>query len=186
MLKAQKAAPYVPTADDRLWLARAVAAEGPPQPMVARALVNLFMMQRSKGSTQTLAHLVRAYAQPVNPRWMPGGDLHIAALEKGEDTEAQASRRLAHSSRPMAAMPPYVTAAVDGALTASFLSDVTDYAAPTLDASKKGYRARGEPVPGYNRMWTRAPGWSGYVIGEGGSLLPFVVGVALLWLSYKG
>lgn len=88
---------------DQLWLLRAVEAEGAPREMVAQALVNRWAYLVDHGYAQhfpTLASLVRAYAQPVNPRWYPGGDLHTGALERGQDTEARArTRRDVHSTR---------------------------------------------------------------------------------------
>ena len=185
MLKSRDTKPYYPTADDRLWLLRAVAAEGKPEPMVARALVNLFMLQRSKGNTQTLAKLVRAYAQPVNPRWFPDGDLHIAAKAKGQDTAERAIKRIAHSMRTLAAMPPHVVQAVNEALKSSFESDITDYAAPTLDATSKGYLPRSVATPGVNRFWTRASTWPGYMTDATGALLPLIAIIGVLYWANK-
>lgn len=159
-LSARDTKPYAPTATDRLWLLRAVAAEGKPHAGVARALVSLFMLRRSQGSQQTLAGLVRAYAQPVNPRWFTSGDLFKAAPRTAAQRMLALQRENVHSVRT--AFPSYVYEAVDAALASSFSSDVTDYAAPDVDASAK-YEPRSEPTAGENRFWSRAPGWAGYV-----------------------
>lgn len=178
MLSSKNAPPYVVTEEDKLWLSRAVAAEGKPYAQVARALVNLFMLQRSKGNTQSLAQLVRAYAQPVNPRWFPGGDLFLAKSQRTPLDESQArARETVHSARTSFA--PQVRDAVLDAVLTPYPSDVTDYAVPSLDGSAKGYVARSAPVRGENRFWTRAPGWRGYFVA-GGLLVPLILLVAVM------
>jgi hypothetical protein len=166
MLAASNAQRYEPTSTDRVWLLRAVAAEGKPHAGVAQALVNLFMLRRSRGSLQTLATLVRSYAQPVNPRWFTSGDLFKAAPRTAAQRMTALQRENVHSVRT--AFPSYVLAAVDDALARSFPSDVTDYAAPDVDASAK-YESRSEPTAGENRFWSRAPGWAGYMANAAGA-----------------
>lgn len=183
MLKSRTSRPYEPTAEDRLWLSRAVAAEGAPQADVARTLVNLFMLQRAKGSDQTLTKLVRAYAQPVNPRWYPDGDLYLATARTEVERRASQRRRDVHSTRMV--FPPDVKRAVLLALETPFPSDWTDYAAPDVDASRKGYVPRTEATPGVNRFWSRSPGWGGYFVTGGAMLVPLVALVALV-LAMKG
>lgn len=164
---------YVVTPDDRLWLLRAVQAEGAPESAVASALVNLHALRRAQGRRETMAELVRSYAQPVNPRWYPGGDLFLAAVsaarkEQREQMQTAAERRRQlHSARTV--FDAHVISAVEAALRGEHRNDVTDYAAPWVDASGKGYVARSEPRRGENRLWTRKPGWSGYV-AEGGAV----------------
>jgi len=69
----------VPVAEgDYEWLARAVAHEGSPKRAVAWALVQRWLSLLPQ--YETLASLVRAYAQPINPRWATDGDLHRAYL----------------------------------------------------------------------------------------------------------
>jgi hypothetical protein len=143
------------------------------------------MLGRSHGSTQTLAQLVRSYAQPVNPRWFVTGDLYLAKLR----TEAEHARALArervHSART--SFDAGVERAVAAALARPFLSDVTDYAGPTVDASAR-YVARSPVVPGENRFWTRAAGWPGYVVdGAGGAAWgPLAVVLVLGWFALRG
>jgi hypothetical protein len=77
------------TKDDALWLARAVEAEGEPRRLVAQTLVNrwAWLADFAPGKYPSLASLVRAYAQPVNPRWFEGGDLyeaHYAQAQQGD------------------------------------------------------------------------------------------------------
>lgn len=158
MLKAHEVE-YEPTTEDKLWLARAVQAEGKPELRVARALVNLFMLQRAQGRTQTLAGLVRAYAQPVNPRWYEHGDLFLAHPRSAHELEVARNRERVHSTR--ISFAPLTMRAVREALETPFPSDVTDYGAASLDASMK-YAPRSEPIAGENRFWSRRPGWAGY------------------------
>lgn len=193
---------YALTAGDRLWLLRAVQAEGPVQSQVAEALVNLFAYRldaraqnpssRGLAEATSLQSLVRAYAQPVNPRWYAGGDLHRAALAKAsaqsERSKLQAAavkRERVHSTRTVFDAP--VIAAVDSALRGRHATDVTDYAAQHIDARPKGYEARSEPRQGVNRLWTREPGWSGYAASaaawgaSGGVLVAVALAVVAWW-----
>ncbi len=186
---------YGVTEADRLWLMRAVQAEGPPQLQVARALVNGFAWARAHRKwAGSLMGWVRAYAQPVNSRWFTSGDLHKKQVAEVADAAARAQlerrayeREAKHATRQ--AFAPEVEAAVNEALTTPWASDITDYAAPAVDASKKGYVARSAPRPGQNRFWTRAVGWTGYVGngwasgGGAGVALALLVG---LWLLTKG
>lgn len=101
-----RGAPLVITSDDRLWLARAVDAEGAPETLVAQTLVNRWanLHDAQPYAYPTLASLVRAYSQTVNPRWMPGGDLlsrHMAQLEPREAAAEleRAQRRVEHAQR---------------------------------------------------------------------------------------
>jgi len=173
------------TTDDRLWMLRAVQAEGEPRRDVAQALVNLWMAA-GKGS---LASLVRAYAQPVNPRWYLSGDLHKKAASEASSAARLASlesaarkREQFHSTRTVFDRATHD--AVEWALSGQHATDVTDYAAAWVDAARKGYQPRTEAVRGVNRMWTRLPGWRGYTV-DGSNVLPIVcLMVALMWGAY--
>jgi hypothetical protein len=93
--------------EDRLWLARAVEAEGEPRDLVAQVLVNrwAWLFDEVPGKYMKLRDLVRAYAQPVNPAWFPGGKLfeaRVKTLEPLEQAQAQQqakNRRDVHSTR---------------------------------------------------------------------------------------
>lgn len=188
---------YVPTFEDVQWLLRAVEREGEPVRDVAHVLVNLFMYRRAHGQGgSSLASLVRAYAQPVNPRWFPDGDKHLERVRNERDErmvrllEAVArDRRDEHSTRTH--FRETTAAAVRAALSESYGRDWTDYAAPTFDASVRGYELRqaGQKAdyarrePAKNAFWTRAPGWSGYAVersGGGGVGQGALVALALL------
>ena len=172
---AKKTEAYTPTAEDKLWLMRAVEVEGPPREMVARALVNLFVWQRhNRPAYPTLAALVRAYAQPVNPKWFDDGSLFKQSYEKKATEKAKEDalkaairRRTVHSTRTVFA--PETVQAVEKALSYAWPSDITDYAASFVDASHK-YERRTESRPGVNTFWSRAPGWTGYQVTPDGKL----------------
>ncbi len=186
---------YSITSEDRLWLLRAVQAEGPPQLQVARALVNGFAWARSQRKYQgSLMAWVRSYAQPVNSRWYTSGDLfkkqlaEAPAEERAALTRRAYAREAEHSTRREFA--PDVERAVDEALSTPWTSDVTDYAAPTIDATRKGYVARSIPKKGENRFWTRAVGWSGYVasgLSKGGGMgVAAILILGGVWLLTRG
>ena len=97
---------YEETDEDRSTLARAVAREGKPPQAVAFALVQRFAMLRS--DWPTLANLVRAYAQPINPRWFPHGDLHLRKIRRLEgDAQAIADERRRAENRQRYAVQPW-------------------------------------------------------------------------------
>lgn len=159
---------YQPSPDDYLWLLRAVAAEGPVQAQVAQTLVNLFCLLRSKGYKGTLTDLVRAYAQPVNPRWYINGDLFIKANTDGVPADAAAARRRERVHSKLRKFSDETFRAVETALETG-LTDVpahaTDYAAWGVDASKKGYVLLSTDRPrGRNQLWARDPKWTGYTV----------------------
>jgi hypothetical protein len=183
---------YVPTSEDKLWLHRAVDAEGEPRGQVAETLINGFMWARSElDYPKSLTAWIRSYAQPVNPRWFPHGDLFQHQYDRAKDDDERAelmrraivreevhSRRLAFGSK--------TRLAVQHALThAPVLPGATDYAAPSL-VRPSPWVALTEPTPGRNRFWTRpgAIGWAGYRIGtaaaSGGIVaLALIVGYAI-------
>lgn len=162
---------YSVTPEDVLWLARAVEAESldDEKPLddrrVAQTLVNCFCLIASEHRNYTLTRFVRQYAQPVNPRWYPGGDLHLKWAARGQDIAAKAAaRRDVHSVRNDFGWE--CVDAVDRALIEGPVDiprNCTDYAAKWIDASHK-YEPLTDPVRGENRLWTRAPGWQGYTV----------------------
>ena len=82
--------------DDALWLARAVEREGAPRDLVAQTLVNrwAWLADQAPGMYPRLQDLVRAYAQPVNPAWFPGGSKFQASYDaaKAGDPHAKPPR----------------------------------------------------------------------------------------------
>lgn len=90
---------YEVTADDLTWLLRAVEAEGEPRSVVAKALVGRFLWLLPRSSYRTLADFVQAYSQPVNPRWLPGGDKYRENQGKPSTSPAAVQRRLGARAR---------------------------------------------------------------------------------------
>jgi len=179
------------TPADRLWLLRAVQAEGEPRQAVAEALVNLHALRRAGGANVTLTQTVRAYAQPVNPRWYPTGDLFLQSLSSALPRDRPAMVVQANKRERLLSVrtvfDPQTIRAVDAALSGVHRTDVTDYAAPSIDATKKGYTARSEPEPGKNRLWTRKPGFGGYsVTNAARNALPVIALLALALAVWKG
>lgn len=178
---------YTPTAEDVLWLSRAVEAEGPPHDLVAQTLVNGFLWAReSLGSARTLAEWVRAYAQPISPAWMPGGEHYEARLAAADEeiatarTEAERERAMADRAAVVAAgerrqrnamrtrFSAVTVQAVQRALQAPpKFPEAVDYAAAWLEKPEPWKPittpARTERV---NKLWARpgAQGWSGYYV----------------------
>ena len=156
--------PYRASTDDRLWMLRAVAGEGGEHRRVASVLVQRFRFldETRPGLFPTLERLVRAYSQPVNPRWARGGDLWRKANAKGwpEGSEAAADRR-ARVSR-MTQFGPETRAAVDYALGVleeggeleGVPPEAVHFAAPRIDGSSRGLVPLEAARPGRERLWT--------------------------------
>lgn len=178
MLQAKNATPYQPTSDDRLWLLRATEAEGSPVATVPRVLVNLFMMQRAQGNKQSLTTLVRAYSQPVNPRWYANGDLFKKQFPRPTAQQKSVASARENIISKRITFLPEVTAAVDGALSKSFSSNATDYAAPAINGAAKGYVALTPAQTGVNRLWSRKASWTGYTVdGDTGTNIGMLLAV---------
>lgn len=178
---------YSATSADVLWLARAVQAEGEPRYIVAATLVNGFMYARSaRGYRGSLAEWVRAYAQPVNPRWFPDGDLFREAVRKHpEDAEKllQIAKRRELELSTRTTFDPHTREAVERALQhAPALANATDYAASWVVREPPWQPLTG-PSPGRNRFWARpgAVDWRGYRVT--GALRADLWSYALLALS---
>lgn len=173
---------YKPTAEDRLWLLRAVEAEGSPRKAVAQVLVNGFSWNRSRGGKGSLCEWIRAYSTPVNPRYLPGGDIFDASYEKASAAEkakldSLARRRKLASERTVFTRETHE--AVARALEMGAVDvpkEATDFARWDVDATHGGkrphYIAVSEARPGTNRLWTREPSWAGYVATMAGTTLP--------------
>lgn len=160
---------YEPTDEDRLWLLRAVAREGADQDQVAQALVNGFCHAYAAEHEHSLAHHVQAYAQPINPRWFPEGDLfkHWHAIDPAKYSQVAAERRRDVYSQATT-FQLHVQAAAIKALTCGpfdIPASCTDYAAWWL--INRWQTPLTAPVRnGPNRLWTRAPGWTGYTVAS--------------------
>lgn len=164
---------YTVTQRDELWMLRAVEGEGRLRVEVAQTLVNRFMYlaARRPGLYPTMQGLVRAYAQPVNPIWAPGGKRYEAALRRARSKRARARilkrgrKRLKHLRRR--SFSDATRHAVHRALTRG-LRDVpktaVHYAAPGVGRNKGLVKLKG----GSKRNWLWAShgsrGWRGYEV----------------------
>ena len=106
---------YEATDTDALVLAQAIAREGRPHNAVAWTLVQRFALLFPR--YDSLAGLVRAYAQPVNPRWFPDGDKHKARMRQlegdkaaQEDEHRRAHNRLTYAKVPWKELPKFARA----------------------------------------------------------------------------
>jgi hypothetical protein len=105
-----------------LWLARAVEGEGEPRTLVAQTLLNrwAWLLDTHPGAFPRLQDLVRAYAQPVNPRWFPDGDLQAKAMQEAASDAERAELERRAAARPALAarttFSPATTAAVNTAI----------------------------------------------------------------------
>lgn len=77
---------------DRVWLGRALVGESGARaseyPSILWTLARRYLWSRYPGSFLTLT---RAFCQPVNDRWMPGGDLFEKALKRGAASASDAA-----------------------------------------------------------------------------------------------
>jgi hypothetical protein len=158
---------YRVTDEDVRTLRLAVQHEGAVRDQVAQVLVNCFAYLHSlkPKACPSIAWLVRAYAQPINPQWFPEGKQFKRwnAIDPKKYSLAAAVIRRDVLSKVTKFLPATL-AAVDKALTegpVSIPANATDYAAARVDASKK-YQPLTPPEKGVNRLWTRAPKWQGY------------------------
>lgn len=129
-------------ADDRLWLLRAVEAEGEPRDLVAQTLVNrwAFLWDTTPGKYTRLLELVRAYAQPVNPAWFPDGKLYLQSIPKLEATGVQQAELRAQKRRDVystrTSFSPNTVTAVEQALRGpvTIPAGALHYAAPSVQS----------------------------------------------------
>lgn len=185
-------ASYEPTADDSLWLLRAVEAEGEPRSLVAASLVSGFMFARERGLEWPLARYIRAYSQPVNPRWFLDGDLYKARVAKEADSGKRAdlhklavAREFQHSKR--AFFSDETREAAQRALSSTpAIPDATDFAAWWVEKAPP-WEARTAAVPNTNRLWARpgASGWGGYWTAGGNAVAILLLVAAAAFLTLR-
>lgn len=119
---------------DILVWARAIEEEGYPEIGVAWALLQRAAWLKMQGKPVTLAGLVQAYAQPINPEWFPSGAKHmaeIARLERLGDSQgvkaeqAKAALRPAKATKTWAEISDNTKHVVTGILSGQIKSPVT-------------------------------------------------------------
>lgn len=100
---------------DQLDFARSVWREGKPQLAVAFTLLQRFaFLYSTTRPYKTLSAFLRAYVQPINPRWFSAGDLHlayVAQLQRANktaeiaDENARAKKREQYAVTPITQIP---------------------------------------------------------------------------------
>ena len=124
---------YQITPDDVLWLARSVHKEG-REPTYAPTIWTYFQRQAAYRRSSSLASLVLAHSQPVNPEWRrdgrfcrPGGQYNTSP----KCAPARLQERADNAIRSWGEIPPAVRTAVLEAVTAVLPNPVpraTDFA----------------------------------------------------------
>lgn len=103
---------YQLTPNDILWLARSVDFEGGTNPAaVIWTYAQRLALPHVHSSYPTLASLVRAHSQPVNPKWARDGEFCRPGgryAGKPECSEAKLARRDRAQSIPWEGIDPYV------------------------------------------------------------------------------
>lgn len=134
---------YVLTADDLLWLARAITGEsggagGTPDAAIAWAIAQNFVLVRGSGGARprfpTFTACIRAYAQPVNAEWANAASAKCQATPSA-CTPERVARRQALQSTPFASLPAGARAVVSSFATGSLSNPVpglVDWAAYTF------------------------------------------------------
>jgi hypothetical protein len=107
---------YTVTPTDRDWFIRCLWREGAPAETVGHVLLQRFALLTSQGAKYaTLTDFLRAYCQPVNPRWFPGGDKSEAFIKRAtnrgdaaavERERERAKQRVTFASTPIASIKP--------------------------------------------------------------------------------
>lgn len=154
---------------DRLWLLRAVQAESnkaDDRRRVAQTLLNRFVYLKSKGSTAypTLTAFVRAYAQPINPKW-ENKSTSKCRSNPSRCTDAMIAKR--REARAQTQFSDSTVAAVDEAMSRGMTaidSSSVHYAAPGVGASGKIKLTTDRR--GYNTFYavSGSRGWPGYSV----------------------
>lgn len=112
--------------EDYLNLVRAVFFEGKPQNIILWTLLQRFAMLYSTGAYKNLSDFLKAYVQPINPKWFTNGALHQAYLktliEAGKNKEAEDEKRKAQvrvnkSKYPLGNFPVASISTVDNVLS---------------------------------------------------------------------
>lgn len=191
---------YTLTAADKLWAARMVEGEGPLEdaPAVLWTMTQLFAPagQRAKYGGmryRTFADLIRAYSQPINPRWAPSGDM-CSPGGRGYATNAcsvsRLERRAELARAPYSSLDPAKRAVVERWFKGNLPNPVPgaiEFAAPNVSRSFLASH------PGWSKM--RTPGLANWylvpprvgprvaIAAGGAGLLLLGGGVALAWFG---
>ena len=144
-----KAYSYTVTPEDHLWWVRSIWREGAPQIAVGHTLLQRFTYLYSTGGPyRTLTDFLRAYCQPINPAWLPGGRLSEAKIKrllaKGDQTGASAERaraaqRASYTNTPLSKIPGKYREVAD-----AILAGATESPIPQAMHFTSSFAARGD------------------------------------------
>lgn len=158
------------TDEDALWLGRAMEGEAGSNALEAHACASVLLRRWAQRGGASFTEHIRAFSQPVNPRWAAGGDL--ALRNPSSATAAQLERRARVTAlgwlQLSASARDAVAAVLGGRL---LLPGAIDWGGPTLyrphglDTSSVARRiataplavqrregARGRPSPRYEHL----------------------------------
>lgn len=155
---------YMVTPSDYVWWVRAIWREGRPQVAVGHTLLQRFAWLYSTNRPyKTLGDFLRAYCQPINPAWLPGGKLSEAKIRRmtaagnvnaANDERARAAQRAVYSNTPLEQIPSKYRKAADLILSGATRSPIpgamhftTSFAAAgddqqTAEKKAKAYAAK--------------------------------------------
>lgn len=102
---------YNMTRDDLLWAARMIEGEGGDDAATLYAMAQRFLFVLRPAGHRTFTSAIRAYSQPINPRWLADGD-KCAGRSTGYCDVAHTSRRAALQRAAWGELPPDKTATV--------------------------------------------------------------------------
>jgi len=104
--------------DVALWLMRMCVGEGGTNCSAEKAaammwgLVNRYLLHRGRYHWPTFKFLVRHFSQPINPRWMAGGDLARKYAGTKHASPAKLARRKRISSLKLSEIPSHIRSIV--------------------------------------------------------------------------
>lgn len=129
---------YQITPDDLLWLARSVHKEGGDY---ASTIWTYLQLQAAARRTSSLASLIRAHSQPVNPAWRADGEFCRPGGQYANEPNCAPrllEQRAANAVRPWEQIPVAVRDLVVRAATARLANPVPraiNFADPTVSAN---------------------------------------------------
>lgn len=158
------------TQEDCLWLARALTGEAGDDAQDAHACASVLLRRWAQRGGASFTLHIRAFSQPVNPRWAAGGDL--ARANPSHATPEQLERRARTSALRWDQTSQAARSAIARVLANDLaLRGAVDWGAPSLylphglDVSSESARlrtahvavarregARGRPAPQYEHL----------------------------------
>lgn len=121
-----------------LWLMRMIVGEGGKHcsrkkaETLLWAIVNRWFLWPGSRHYFTFVGLMRAFSQPINPRWMTGGDLARKCVNRDAGSKARLARRAKICGLKLKQIPRRIRIAVwdfqDGNIDFNFDSNISNWA----------------------------------------------------------